>query len=363
MAECRRLYRDHHGSDRLIASYAALMNDKGRYIRLKSMGIETQVTLALAAAHFFSPISILARRENNQGVTPAAAQDFMVHLKELGILGEQPDRYVHQIRDLLDRLAANGILVDMGGGGTNVMMPKSYYCFHEMSGARAAGVLWLAKTLGGRLVHWAVSPAVVHLTGQNDQGDSRQGSGVIFHKQHVLTCAHVVSDMMLDCEQNFGGRQVTVEDTFIHPDVDVAVIRFNEELETVPGLLFLPPEVSRKVYRFGYSRIPRSVPGADGQSPMVMQSGEVTNESLTVFGGNKAFLYSAVSRPGDSGGPIVSEHGYVVGITSELSDGRTHDGDREEIFSPHYVGIPADVVARAVDDLELGVRIPYENFD
>lgn len=115
------------------------------------------------------------------------------------------------------------------------------------------------------------------------------------------------------------------------------------------------------MYRFGYSRIPCAVPTDGGDSPMVMQSGEVTNDSVAVFGDREVFLYSAMSRPGDSGGVIVSEDRYVVGTTTELSDARMAGRDGDEVFSPHD-GIPADVAARAVDELDLGVRLPYETF-
>ena len=168
--------------------------------------------------------------------------------------------------------------------------------------------------------------------------------------------------MEVAATQTFQGKTVTVAGTYRRADVDVAVIRTREALVPVPGLAFLRPEVSQKVYRFGYSRIPCAVPTDGGDSPIVMQSGEVTNDSVVVFGDREMFLYSAVSRPGDSGGAIVSEDGYVVGITTELSDARIAGRERDEVFLPHYAGIPADVAARAVEQLDLGVRLPYETF-
>ena len=121
--------------------------------------------------------------------------------------------------------------------------------------------------------------------------------------------------------------------------------------------------VSQKVYRFGHSRVPCSVPLGTGVSPLIIQSGEVTSESVLVFGGAELFLYSAISRPGDSGGAVVSDDGYVIGMTTELSDARVGQNGGEDVFSPHYAGIPSDIVAKAVDDLGIDVRIPYETFD
>ena len=335
-----------------------------RYSRLAPLNVDAELLLALQARQFFSPMFQIERRKPapEQALTPASGKDFLDYLSESQSLPEEPGRYLHQIRDLLDRMVANDLLVDMGvgRGGGYVMLPKSYYTLGELSKLRERGLLWLAKTLGGRFIHRQVSPAIVHVVGENDEGE---GSGFVFDEHHVLTCRHVVSGMQVASAQAFQGRRVTVEDVFQHGTEDVAVIRIRESLTTVPGLGFVAPMVSQKVYRFGYSRVPCSVPSSTGTSPLVMQSGEVTNESVLVFGGMELFLYSAISRPGDSGGAVVSDEGYVVGMTTELSDSRVLARGGEDVFSPHYAGIPSHVLARAVDELGLGVRIPLETYE
>ncbi len=50
-------------------------------------------------------------------------------------------------------------------------------------------------------------------------------------------------------------------------------------------------------------------------------------------------------------------------MTTELSDSRVHTTEGEDVFSPHYAGIPSHVLARAVDDLDLGVQIPLETYE
>ena len=335
-----------------------------RYSRLAPLDVDTEMLLALQARQFFSPMFQFERRKPSpeQGLTPASGKDFLDYLKESQFPRDEPDRYLHQIRRLLDRMVENDLLVEMGvgRGGDFVMLPKSYYTFSEISKLRERGFLWLAKTLGGRFVHRQVSPAIVHVVGENDEGE---GSGIVFDEHHVLTCRHVVSRMQVAAAQAFQGRTVTVEEVLRHETEDVAVIRIKEALTTVPGLGFVAPMVSQKVYRFGYSRVPCSVPSSTGASPLVMQSGEVTNESVLVFGGMELFLYSAISRPGDSGGAVVSDDGYIVGMTTELSDSRVQTKEGEDVFSPHYAGIPSHVLARAVDELDLGVQIPLETYE
>ena len=334
-----------------------------RYSTLAPMDIDTETKLAVHARAFFSPMFQVQTREPppRQPLTPASGKDLMDFLKKDTVLDE-PDKYIYHIRALLERMVANNILVDMGVGrdGGFVMLPKSYYTLSEVSTLRAQGALWLAKTLGGRFVHRQVSPAIVHIIGENNEGE---GSGIVFDAHHILTCGHVVSGMDVATEQIFQGRAATIEQMFQHNSQDVAVIRVTEPLAVVPGLGYLAPMVSQKVYRFGYSRVPCSMPLPTGDSPLVMQSGEVTSESVLVFGRNERFLYSAISRPGDSGGAVVSDDGYVIGMTTELSDGRLEKMDGEDVFSLHYAGIPSNVLASAVDDLGLGVRLPYETFE
>ena len=86
----------------------------------------------------------------------------------------------------------------------------------------------------------------------------------------------------------------------------------------------------------------------------------MTNESVTSLAGENLFLYSAIARPGNSGGPVMSEDGYLVGLSVVDAVG---EYDNEDAFSPHYAGVPAQVLAKAVDDLNLGIRLPFEKYE
>lgn len=329
-----------------------------RYSRLEPMDVKTEALVAAMAASFFTPMAIHRRRGDANGpLGPEPSQNFLAHLKDTGVFAD-PDKYLYQIRDLLARMERDNILVSFASDPSNVMLPKSYFRLSEVSALRARGSLWLAKTLGGRFVHAEVSRATVHIVGEGNEGE---GSGIVFGSHHVLTCRHVVEGMKLAAQQSFQGRSVGIDRVDSHPDADVAVVRTREALNPVPGLAFLKPEVSQKVFRFGYARVPCSIPSDGGG--LTIESGEVTSASVRVFGGDELFLYSAVSRPGDSGGAIVSEDGYVAGMTTALSDTRVVGQDGPEVFSPHYAGVPSDVIAKAVAGMDVGAYIPYETFE
>lgn len=67
----------------------------------------------------------------------------------------------------------------------------------------------------------------------------------------------------------------------------------------------------------------------------------------------KIFLYSAIARSGNSGGPIVAQDGRVIGLVVEDSAESTSN-DAGPGTAPFYRGIPSSKVIRALDDLGFG---------
>ncbi|MXX72047.1 MAG: trypsin-like peptidase domain-containing protein [Gemmatimonadetes bacterium] len=339
-----------------------------RYVRLAPLDVEQEMALALSARAFFSPSNYqkscqtIGKVPSSRSILPLSGLDFMEFLKATELI-ENPDRYIYQVRHLLERMTANNILVEVSGADSSyVMMPKSYYALSEISTIRSAGTLWLGKTLGGRFLHRQISPAIVQIAGKNAEGEARAGSGLVFDPHHILTCRHVVSEMQVDQTQSFQGREIAIDAKAIaeHEALDVAVLHVPEPLHAVAGLAFLEPFVTQTVYTFGYPRIPCALPTEDGNSPLVVQRGEVTASAVSMIGTADLFLYSAIARPGNSGGALVSDEGYVVGMATDLTEGQYCDVSP---FSPHYAGIPAQVISRAVDEMDLGVQVPYETFD
>ncbi|MDE0030590.1 MAG: serine protease [Deltaproteobacteria bacterium] len=198
-----------------------------------------------------------------------------------------------------------------------------------------------------------------HITGTNRDGAAVAGTGLVVHPCFVLTCRHVLSDMKeVDEQQTFQGQAYTVnnESVHAHPKVDVAVMRVNgPPLSPLKGAIFQAPVVAQTVYTLGYPKLPGL-----REASVTMQQGAVTNQSVTSLNGDSLFLYSAVSRPGNSGGPVMSDDGYIAGLSIVDATGQYQQNDA---FSPHYAGIPAQVVVKAVADLDLGIQLPIENYE
>jgi S1-C subfamily serine protease len=89
---------------------------------------------------------------------------------------------------------------------------------------------------------------------------------------------------------------------------------------------------------------------------LVLQGGEVSVEQMTSLHGHELFLFSAIARPGNSGGPILSESGHAVGIvTQELSEQDSRD-------QPFHAGIATATLAQAIRELDCGVCLPVETW-
>lgn len=328
-------------------------------------GLESRVRLVALACEFFSfERKTLEARHRTIGKEfpkggvpePFSLAEFFTFLKVQNAFAKTPNGL--RVARMLDEMVAAGLLIPAGSSKPSAARLNDRYLFIASFPEARRGMFGWVPVLGPEYLYRLCGPGLVHITGTNGEGDAVAGTGFVVHPSYVLTCRHVVSDMQVDGEQTFQGRRCVVDEAAIHThaDVDIAVA----EVEGAPmtplqGAIFQRPVVAQTVYTLGYSKLPGL-----REASVTIQEGAVTNESVTSLDGERLFLYSAISRPGNSGGPVMSEDGYVVGLSIVDATAEYHSA---EPFSPHYAGIPAQVVVEAVASLGLGIELPFEGYE
>lgn len=131
------------------------------------------------------------------------------------------------------------------------------------------------------------------------------GSGFVINRYWVMTNDHVVEGCSRIEVQGYG----TALDILRDPDSDLAVIRLAIPNDG-PVLSFRTtrPRLAENIHVLGYP-----LSGVLSSSVRVT-SGTVS--SLTAFSeGDGLIQISAPVQPGNSGGPVIDDRGYVVGVT------------------------------------------------
>jgi S1-C subfamily serine protease len=161
----------------------------------------------------------------------------------------------------------------------------------------------------------AAGPAVLKVRGENDCGRGVEGTGFVYSPGRLMTNAHVVAGVDSP-EVTVNGSSEQAEVVYYNPDLDLAVL----ELDTsgVPSLEF-DREAKQEdgVAILGYPQ--------DG--PFKVQPGRIRAEqrlrSPNIYGDGtvlrEVFSLRGLVRPGNSGGPIVSSAGDVVGVVFAAS--------------------------------------------
>jgi hypothetical protein len=328
-----------------------------RFSSLAPLSVQDQENLALAAFSFFSPIKyeencqIIKRTPTPGTCHPFDGGDFLKYLESAGILA-QPRKYQARIAELIARLE-NARLLTPVGYGKDIFISKSYYFLKQLTTLEKKGLLWLSEALGPEFIRKQYSPFIVQITGVTDSGDEHAGTGLIIGERYILTCAHVLKDMKIHDQQTFQSQSFRVRDCLAHPSADVGLLKLEEPLRVLDSLSFRDPAICEALYTMGYPRVPLA-----RSAPLVMQSGEVTSTDVTLLHGEEVFLYSAVARPGNSGGPIVSSTGHILGIvTQELSE------ESITFSTPFHAGVKTSTIRSLLKELDPSIILPIEDYE
>jgi S1-C subfamily serine protease len=177
--------------------------------------------------------------------------------------------------------------------------------------------------LGGQYVAERLGPAVVHVVVETANQDETGGSGFFCadYPGYIATGAHVVQNRQILRIENHA-REVVAQGPLtavVGPNsVDIALIRCQQPANLVPIRIEWRREILRPLdglLIFGYPPYPNRLPTLHhSRAELHAVTQDFRNE-------RDSLIISSVTRPGSSGGPVLSERGFAIGIVDQENMG------------------------------------------
>lgn len=367
-------------------------------IEPRTMGWRVQVAIAahqvFRAPQLDAEIAAAVGKEVDDTVfEPYSIADFSKFLNAKGL---RDAGNAVELTRLLAAMEHAGLLLAVSPQSNLPFMGQRYIAQGGASPGQLGGNLWLSQIFGAELIIPSYKAVTMQICVNDAAGNptGRWGTGLVLDHNHILTNRHVAaavkeagprSTMSVNPSSDHANtEQVNCACTaHLHQELDVAVLEAkmpeNKGFTRLLGMAFREPDWADEVFVFGYPNVPMVT-----EMVLTVQRGEVVNPATeTPAGGGlprqKTFLYSAIARPGNSGGPIVAQDGRVIGLVVEDSSAaasasaatqndppprwsweRLSSLEREvaelraKAFAPaFYRGIPSGEVIKALNDLEL----------
>ena len=176
-----------------------------------------------------------------------------------------------------------------------------------------------AATLGSEGVRKA-SGSVVKILGEAKCNRGIEGSGFAYAEGRVMTNAHVVAGVT-DPTIVVGGQRRDATVVLFDPKLDVAVLAVEPGLPTLD--FDTSGEAGQKAAILGFPENgPFDARAARIRNEMRLRSPDIYDKGQTV---REAFSVRGLVRSGNSGGPLVSEDGDVLGLifAASITDSST----------------------------------------
>lgn len=148
------------------------------------------------------------------------------------------------------------------------------------------------------------------------KGGTVRGSGSIVSPTGlILTNAHVIEGARTIQIAFFDGRSATAALVAVHPTQDLALIRVNGNVGSLPALLFdiYEQKVGDDIVVIG---------NPTGRFRWTLTAGKISQfRGANLESAGRIYLQTdAAINPGNSGGPILSLRGSIVAVTTLKSD-------------------------------------------
>jgi putative serine protease PepD len=248
-------------------------------------------------------------------------------------------------------VASAAVIAIAGGGGSSPATTKTASSIGTSTGTRRTVA---SSALSATQIYKQASAGVVSIKTVTAQGED-SGTGIVVNDEGlILTNDHVVAGASALTVAPKGSASVTRSATLVgeEADDDLALIKVD------PSGLGLKPltltssksaQVGDAVYAIGNpyglnETLTRGIVSALGRTISAPNGAKITGAIQT----------DAALNPGNSGGPLLNDHGEVIGVNSQIaSEAATVAGSQPGSTGVGFA-VSSDTVAKAVKAIEAG---------
>lgn len=346
------------------------MSQIQRFQSLNPLTVGEKVLISKCALYFFSPSNNSQLRKNmnlciTEGtIEPFCVSDFFKWYENY--TGDDLHKKLRRILEVFSLLEKNGLLE---ASGTSSSLGRSYFHRKEYTTIEKKGDLFLGKYLGLEITATLIKKNIVHITGEDNKGNERSGTGILISSNVILTCAHVIKDMKIHKELSINEVKYKIKDEIPHETVDMGIITLQEPIcESLycADIALRNSFLLEKIIIAGFPVVPFKKDGGP-----IIQSGEICGSIETIQKEHPELeLFTAISRPGNSGGPIISADGKILGIVIQNLEGKYTDSSQsdcvpnEQKISPFFAALPSRVIKEKFNELNLSEEysLPWEDY-
>lgn len=142
------------------------------------------------------------------------------------------------------------------------------------------------------------------------------GSGSFISKNEIVTCLHVIDELNTEnlliedeSQKSYTIKQIKRPS---NDNIDLAIIETKEHFDFFPYEIEETTSLVERVIIFGYPPIPLTT-----KPFLIANLGEISAEVDNYLDGTDCLILSSITRPGNSGGPVLNEYGKLIGIMSQ----------------------------------------------
>lgn len=334
---------------------------------LRPLSNEEKNFFTILLIDFFSPMNNIENRKLlnlpiNESMLQLTFGNFLNYLRKKYNIENAYD-YMNALKKLIFRLENEGLLINMGiQPGSGPTLGFSYYSMPELTIVqRNHENFFLGKVLGIEYLRELYSQYIVRIEGEHKTNNiSATGSGILINKNTILTCAHNINDIK-EHSIWINEKELQIKDMKAHSKHDIGIIKIEDYNEVSIFPYFGTPKELDKTLTLGYPPLTCMKDAA-----LVAQSGEI-NAIAKDWKDAENIIISSITRPGNSGGPVISEEGFIVGIVINAGYSVTQiDSEKEvktkEFSTPFYNAISSNEIIKALKELDSELEIIFEDY-